>query len=121
CPLPSSATPPRLSCFFSLNRTATPEPSTLSLHDALPICSVQAHLDLQVALRAAVIGARAGRGSGEGVADRAAAGRRLLRQQTDRSEEHTSELQSRRDLVCRLLLEKKKNSRQDADESRRDQ
>src|SRR5690349_24122658 len=29
----------------------------------------------------------------------------------DRSEEHTSELQSRRDLVCRLLLEKKKNKR----------
>src|SRR5690349_22446590 len=29
--------------------------------------------------------------------------------QRDRSEEHTSELQSRRDLVCRLLLEKKKN------------
>src|SRR5205823_10998774 len=42
--------------------------------------SIQAHLDLQVALRSAVIGARAGRGSGEGVADR--------------SEEHTSELQS---------------------------
>src|SRR6266496_4671954 len=31
-----------------------------------------------------------------------------------RSEEHTSELQSRRDLVCRLLLEKKKNTRQTA-------
>src|SRR5438874_3919771 len=30
-----------------------------------------------------------------------------------RSEEHTSELQSRRDLVCRLLLEKKKNSKID--------
>src|SRR5438874_7316376 len=30
----------------------------------------------------------------------------------DRSEEHTSELQSRRDLVCRLLLEKKKNNKQ---------
>src|SRR5690349_22259659 len=32
----------------------------------------------------------------------------------DRSEEHTSELQSRRDLVCRLLLEKKKGAREDA-------
>ena len=32
----------------------------------------------------------------------------------DRSEEHTSELQSRRDLVCRLLLEKKKNTLHDA-------
>src|SRR5438874_10337898 len=33
----------------------------------------------------------------------------------DRSEEHTSELQSRRDLVCRLLLEKKKNKANDDD------
>src|SRR5690349_23499070 len=33
----------------------------------------------------------------------------LLKNQEDRSEEHTSELQSRRDLVCRLLLEKKNN------------
>src|SRR5438874_10354168 len=39
-------------------------------------------------------------------------GRAASQQKTDRSEEHTSELQSRRDLVCRLLLEKKKiNSR----------
>src|SRR5260221_7717545 len=36
---------------------------------------------------------------------------RVNRQQTDRSEEHTSELQSHSDLVCRLLLEKKKNKR----------
>src|SRR5690349_22885931 len=35
----------------------------------------------------------------------------------DRSEEHTSELQSRRDLVCRLLLEKKKNKKEMADKS----
>src|SRR6266496_5412709 len=34
---------------------------------------------------------------------------KLVRQPALRSEEHTSELQSRRDLVCRLLLEKKKN------------
>src|SRR6266576_5462698 len=34
---------------------------------------------------------------------------RRRRQPTNRSEEHTSELQSRRDIVCRLLLEKKKN------------
>src|SRR5690349_23197763 len=35
-----------------------------------------------------------------------------LRDQAERSEEHTSELQSRRDLVCRLLLEKKKSKKQ---------
>src|SRR5690349_23684609 len=34
-----------------------------------------------------------------------------LRMRDDRSEEHTSELQSRRDLVCRLLLEKKKTNK----------
>src|SRR5690349_22939948 len=37
--------------------------------------------------------------------------RRLLHQGKQRSEEHTSELQSRRDLVCRLLLEKKKKKK----------
>src|SRR5690349_23954237 len=36
--------------------------------------------------------------------------RRVIHDVEDRSEEHTSELQSRRDLVCRLLLEKKKRS-----------
>src|SRR5690349_22378050 len=41
--------------------------------------------------------------------DRRTVGRRDFRQRRQRSEEHTSELQSRRDLVCRLLLEKKKN------------
>src|SRR5438874_8719875 len=40
------------------------------------------------------------------------AARRLLPVDGERSEEHTSELQSRRDLVCRLLLEKKKKARQ---------
>src|SRR6476620_12645916 len=69
-------------CFFFFNDTATTEIYTLSLHDALPIA------------------------------------RQLVRQDLDchfapepripRSEEHTSELQSRQYLVCRLLLEKKK-------------
>src|SRR5690349_22584242 len=45
-------------------------------------------------------GGRGGRGGGGGLGDRGRSGLR--------SEEHTSELQSRRDLVCRLLLEKKK-------------
>src|SRR5438874_2977830 len=39
----------------------------------------------------------------------------------ERSEEHTSELQSRRDLVCRLLLEKKKKKKQSTDRTRNNQ
>src|SRR6266513_5863070 len=70
--------------FFFFNDTATTEIYTLSLHDALPI-SPDAEIEW--------CGARNGR--------RAAS-------RPSRSEEHTSELQSRFDLVCRLLLEKKK-------------
>src|SRR5690349_24231545 len=46
---------------------------------------------------------------GHGTAD---SGRDVPRPGADRSEEHTSELQSRRDLVCRLLLEKKKKKKE---------
>src|SRR5450432_243229 len=71
--------------FFFFNDTATTEIYTLSLHDALPICAA---------------GAAAGSiEPGGGTAVGGFLGR---------SEEHTSELQSRSDLVCRLLLEKKK-------------
>src|SRR5690349_24458471 len=73
--------------FFFFNDTATTEIYTLSLHDALPI--------LLRRLR-----------SGLAAGDRERQAER--RRRRDRSEEHTSELQSRRDLVCRLLLEKKK-------------
>src|SRR2546429_1313222 len=48
------------------------------------------------------------RGRGSGAAGGVGAGRRLRRGRRGRSEEHTSELQSRLHLVCRLLLEKKK-------------
>src|SRR5690349_23233733 len=85
--------PRRLSIFFFFffNDTATTEIYTLSLHDALPICRRPGgHGHVR---RHGGTGARR---------DRSAARRR------HRSEEHTSELQSRRDLVCRLLLEKKK-------------
>src|SRR5260221_11592880 len=74
------------SFFFFFNDTATTEIYTLSLHDALPICSAAAPF-------AGVAGANEDTGN---------PGKR-------RSEEHTSELQSHSDLVCRLLLEKKKN------------
>src|SRR2546427_4987546 len=76
--------------FFFFNDTATTEIYTLSLHDALPILR-DAFSDVFLDLFA-----RARR-------------RRLLKLLPGRrSEEHTSELQSQSNLVCRLLLEKKK-------------
>src|SRR5690606_41221700 len=94
--------------------TASGETYTPSLHDALPI-SRHAPPDRGVDLRPCARGAgglrRAGGGRGRrrGVrARRALAGRRRRRTlRPRRSEEHTSELQSRENLVCRLLLEKK--------------
>src|SRR3712207_8296289 len=87
-----------LSSFFFFNDTATTEIYTLSLHDALPICQggVLAAADRQQ--RLAPTAAVRQRGDVVG---------RL--QVEGRSEEHTSELQSRQYLVCRLLLEKKKS------------
>src|SRR3712207_6982292 len=88
--------------FFFFNDTATTEIYTLSLHDALPICDLVerlgGHVD-PVELPASVLPV--------GVALRAL-GRSLVARDGMRSEEHTSELQSRQYLVCRLLLEKKK-------------
>src|SRR3712207_7078649 len=94
-------------CFF-FNDTATTEIYTLSLHDALPIC---------------LVSTQRGRAGGTFVLDDPErplhAGEitetmmAALRENYEfrlgvRSEEHTSELQSRQYLVCRLLLEKKK-------------
>src|SRR3712207_8818094 len=93
-------------CIFFFNDTATTEIYTLSLHDALPICQVGEAHDPGSDLAVAHPG-RHGRGGQAhdllGLAD----GAHLLRAGL-RSEEHTSELQSRQYLVCRLLLEKKK-------------
>src|SRR5204863_9029888 len=98
---------------FFCTRPATPESYTLSLHDALPISPLEPR-QTQSPARARSLGGRrpAPVGAETAIApDRIARARpwpswcgRTLR----RSEEHTSELQSRRDLVCRLLLEKKK-------------
>src|SRR5258708_12934692 len=79
--------------FFFFNDTATTEIYTLSLHDALPICQRFRRLD-QPRLEDQILGPR----------------RSDQRHQPGdiRSEEHTSELQSPDHLVCRLLLEKKK-------------
>src|SRR5437667_8363421 len=77
---------------FFLNVTVIAEIYTLSLHDALPILPP---------LPAAPLPGRHGRPRARG--DRPPGARHPAR-----SEEHTSELQSHHDLVCRLLLEKKK-------------
>src|SRR2546422_7615527 len=82
--------------FFFFNDTATTEIYTLSLHDALPIL---ANLKLRENLRTQSI-----RDPLTGLFNRPVRGSRM----DWRSEEHTSELQSRLHLVCRLLLEKKK-------------
>src|SRR3712207_6945743 len=99
--------------FFFFNDTATTEIYTLSLHDALPIsdrvdddvCTEPLGEPLEVDHDVVVLREVVGLGVGEAP--------RLLQPvlevvDDDRSEEHTSELQSRQYLVCRLLLEKKK-------------
>src|SRR5690606_27876088 len=103
---------------FSLLPRATPETFTLSLHDALPILVLaqldDGRLDLgdgrqaQVGfLQAHAAGFQQQHGAG-GNAVAVVLGGQLQAACDLRSEEHTSELQSRENLVCRLLLEKKK-------------
>src|SRR5437588_9844662 len=72
--------------FFFFNDTATTEIYTLSLHDALPIFSRGTQAEITPSRCSSAAG---------------------MRRPVKRSEEHTSELQSHSDLVCRLLLEKK--------------
>src|SRR5437868_10596979 len=76
--------------FFFFNDTATPEIYTLSLHDALPIWPSSTRVPV-------------------GLRPISTWSPTLMFCRRERSEEHTSELQSRFDLVCRLLLEKKKD------------
>src|SRR5438067_3096870 len=83
--------------FFFITHTATAELYTLSLHDALPISAPR---------RRQLVGGP----PPQQPRDPACLPRRLAGL-PQRSEEHTSELQSRFDLVCRLLLEKKKRVR----------
>src|SRR5215475_16186272 len=82
--------------FFFFNDTATTEIYTLSLHDALPI--------LCRAPSCSTFSSPTTRASPCSTASSAS------RSLGTRSEEHTSELQSRENLVCRLLLEKKKKN-----------
>src|SRR3712207_8841905 len=89
-------------CFF-FNDTATTEIYTLSLHDALPISGAAAARRCRRRPRPPAPPAPGGCARRRRCAARAAA----VRPPPARSEEHTSELQSRQYLVCRLLLEKK--------------
>src|SRR2546430_5751029 len=85
-------TPRSTQClFFFFNDTATTEIYTLSLHDALPI-SLDVLIDFPLPFEELWTNKK-------------------VRQDRNRSEEHTSELQSQSNLVCRLLLEKKKKKR----------
>src|SRR2546427_7951627 len=85
--------------FFFFNDTATTEIYTLSLHDALPICLRCP----RSAVSARLIPSQSARRRPASPGRR----RRRIRAGSERSEEHTSELQSQSNLVCRLLLEKK--------------
>src|SRR2546430_11867229 len=99
-------------CFFFFNDTATTEIYTLSLHDALPILGNEHRLI--VAREIIAVGKFRVHGADDGELDAVNAhgfadGRGAAKKLPARSEEHTSELQSQSNLVCRLLLEKKKH------------
>src|ERR1039457_7632123 len=85
CLLPVLPSVPDLLLFF-FNDTATTEIYTLSLHDALPIYALGGSLGLILSVP------------------------NVVQPREHRSEEHTSELQSPCNLVCRLLLEKPKTN-----------
>src|SRR5438270_9885920 len=95
---------------FFFNDTATTEIYTLSLHDALPICPGERQHENQkddgkAAPRAPAVDPH--------FLNHADGGREHHgKQRAHRSEEHTSELQSQSNLVCRLLLEKKKKRKE---------
>src|SRR5260370_13261498 len=88
--------------FFFFNDTATTEIYTLSLHDALPISRREDQHTFVPVHQVDLLPGQAG----------------VLQPDRHRSEEHTSELQSHLNLVCRLLLEKKKNNSHHRDSAR---
>src|SRR3712207_8503574 len=104
-----------MSTFFFFNDTATTEIYTLSLHDALPISTnaTPASPAPAAASRARRFDRRLGELGGLASAgvrsSESIVPPRVAIAEGRRSEEHTSELQSRQYLVCRLLLEKKKH------------
>src|SRR3712207_8836795 len=86
--------------FFFFNDTATTEIYTLSLHDALPICDLRISEKLAAAKQEATTALQAN-----------VPPDLLIKASIAEIGKHTSELQSRQYLVCRLLLEKKKNKK----------
>src|SRR5699024_12251208 len=98
--------PTSLISVFLFNAPPPPEIYTLSLHDALPIYNEEKVLPAFYRETAAaadeIVGAEC----------------EFIFVDDGRSEEHTSELQSRFDLVCRLLLEKKKYKEEESPSSR---
>src|SRR5207249_8610173 len=105
--------------YFIFNDTSTTEIYTLSLHDALPISRMEIGEDLIHQTNQIQARRHAADRPGEDVIEHQSRDRELRQHRAHglfhdavhaaaRSEEHTSELQSRFDLVCRLLLEKKK-------------
>src|SRR5437870_11424220 len=96
-----------MTSFFFFHDPATTEIYTLSLHDALPICG--ARFEHRPARQTPRGNDRAQpQGGGSEARGKRRDWRVVPRLAGNRSEEHTSELQSRGHLVCRLLLEKKK-------------
>src|SRR5437762_5716977 len=87
--------------YFFLNHAPTPQFYTLSLHDALPISILDIPVDITANLVMSI--------SQPSIPATNVSGAAIGPSPTTRSEEHTSELQSPMYLVCRLLLEKKKN------------
>src|SRR5699024_12167326 len=103
---------------FSLCLHAPSSPALffLSLHDALPICTRRILIIAAIIVLGALVWAvlALSNSSEESQPDQTAQPAPSPEPLCRRSEEHTSELQSRFDLVCRLLLEKKKNKRSNA-------
>src|SRR3712207_7123403 len=98
--------------FFFFNDTAATEIYSLSLHDALPICGIRRNV---VRIRLDDARRRTHLEDRERYRGRSRSARSYLYERNDhlsrhRSEEHTSELQSRQYLVCSLLLEKKEGN-----------
>src|SRR5256885_9163797 len=96
--------------FFFFNDTATTEIYTLSLHDALPICAANVGAEVAHPRNGPEFTAGLLRNPERFRMRCALRGNPVHQEVSFRSEEHTSELQSPCNLVCRLLLEKKKKT-----------
>src|SRR5690606_41517905 len=106
--------------FYALTVAATAESPPLSLHDALPISyrvigGVDQSIEVKVGRQARLdgegpVGQQGGSIPLHPPVEQRQGGELKSPRESGRSEEHTSELQSRENLVCRLLLEKNNNT-----------